>query len=57
VRPGAYPRVEHLKGASLEEALALPNNISISILRYEIKERIQKINLILIFGAVSYNFS
>jgi hypothetical protein len=27
VRPGAYPRVEHLKGASLESALVLPANI------------------------------
>jgi len=25
--PGAYPRVEHLKGASLRKALALPANI------------------------------
>jgi hypothetical protein len=27
VRPGAYPRVEHLKGASLGLAMALPENI------------------------------
>ncbi len=27
VRPGAYPRVEHFKGASLKKALALPANI------------------------------
>jgi len=27
VRPGAYPRLEHLKGASLGQALALPANI------------------------------
>jgi len=27
VRPGAYPRVEHLKGASLGLSLALPANI------------------------------
>ncbi len=27
VRTGAYPRVEHLKGASLGYALALPTNI------------------------------
>jgi len=27
VRPVAYPRVEHLKGASLRKALALPANI------------------------------
>jgi len=27
VRPEAYPRVEHLKGASLGYALALPANI------------------------------
>jgi len=29
IRPGAYPRVEHLKGASLRKALALPANISL----------------------------
>jgi len=27
VRPGAYTRMEHLKGASLGQALALPTNI------------------------------
>ncbi len=27
MRPGAYPRVEHLEGASLGKALALPANI------------------------------
>jgi hypothetical protein len=27
VKPGAYPRVEHLKGAFFCEALALPSNI------------------------------
>ncbi len=26
-RPGAYPRVEHLKGASIGQVLALPTNI------------------------------
>ncbi len=26
-KPGAYPRVEHLKGAALEEAVALLANI------------------------------
>jgi hypothetical protein len=26
VRPGAYPRVEYLKGASLRKASALPTN-------------------------------
>jgi len=25
--PGAYPEVEHLKGSSLGQALALPTNI------------------------------
>jgi hypothetical protein len=25
--PGAYPKVDHLKGASLGQALALPTNI------------------------------
>ncbi len=27
IGPGAYPRVEHLKGASLGKYLALPTNI------------------------------
>jgi hypothetical protein len=27
VRPGAYPKVEHMNGASLGQALALPSNI------------------------------
>ncbi len=29
-RPGAYPRVEHLKGASLEKAPAIPSNTTLS---------------------------
>jgi hypothetical protein len=30
LRPGACPRMEHLKGASLEKAPALPANIRLS---------------------------
>jgi len=30
VRPGAYPRVEHLKGASEDQAPALTANIRLS---------------------------
>jgi len=28
-RPGAYPRLEHMKGASLGKATALPANIGL----------------------------
>ncbi len=31
VRPGAYPRVKHLKGASLGQAPALPANIRLGL--------------------------
>ncbi len=46
VRPGAYPRLEHRKGASLGKALALPANI-----RQERKAgQLQTFQLILTMG-------
>jgi len=42
--PGAYPRLEHLKGASLGYALALPANIRLGGKACQVQELIIFVN-------------